>query len=79
MRYLSENKREDMRMKKRTAARSMETLQLLRQVLLPEERLRQLLRVQKAGRSQKQISLSVRRRILLRLILRDNRIRLRVC
>ncbi len=31
----------------------VETLQLLRQVLLPEERLRQLLRVQKAGRSQK--------------------------
>ena len=88
MRYLSENKREDMRMKKRTAARSMAALMGAAMMLTacgggnttaPTTGASSGGETQKAGRSQKQISLSVRRRILLRLILRDNRIRLRVC
>ena len=90
MRYLSENKREDMRMKKRTAARSMAALMGAAMVLTacgggntttPTTGASSGGETQTAseGRSQKQISLSVRRRILLRLILRDNRIRLRVC
>ena len=94
MRYLSENKREDMRMKKRTAARSMAALMGAAMVLTacgggnttaPTTGASSGGETQTAsesaesGRSQKQISLSGRRRILLRLILRDNRIRLRVC